>query len=146
MQKIDWKKWLLISISFVGFWLSFYLLWARLTNHEVACIKSINCNLVLKSHYSAIAGIPVTFFGMLAYLILLIITLLRGNVVKYYDTNIRLATYGISLTGFLYSGYLTHIQIFVLGATCIWCLASTILITIIFIIAIHDIKAALRPI
>ena len=143
MQKTDWKKWLIISFSFVGFWISCYLLWARLTNHEVACGKSINCDLVLKSAYSAIAGIPVTFLGMLTYLILLIITLLRGHVVKCYDANIRLSTYGISLTGFLYSCYLTYIQVFVLTATCVWCLTSTALITIIFIITINDIRAGL---
>jgi len=146
MQKIDWKKWSIISFSFAGFWLSCYLLWARLTNHQVFCGNSISCDLVLKSAYSAIAGVPVTFLGLLAYLILLIITLLRGHVVKYHDANIRLATYGISLTGFLYSGYLTYIQIFVLGAMCVWCLISMVLITIIFIMTIHDITEALRPI
>lgn len=146
MQKIDWKKCSIISFSFAGFWVSCYLLWAHLTNHQVFCGNSISCDLVLKSHYSTIAGIPVTFFGMLTYLILLIITLLRGHVGKYFDTNIRITTYGISLTGFLYSGYLSYIQMFVLNATCIWCLTSMILITFIFIITIQDISRALRPI
>jgi len=143
MQKSDGEKWWIAVFSFTGFCLSCYLFWARLANHEVVCVTSALCDLVLKSDYSIIAGIPVTFLGLLAYCFLLIITLARGRVMKNRDTNMRLAVYGISLTGFLYSAYLTYIQKFVLRSMCIWCLTSMVLMTIIFIIAVLDIWAGL---
>jgi uncharacterized membrane protein len=43
--------------------------------------------------------------------------------------------FGITLFGILFSIYLTFLEPFVIGATCIWCLSSAVIMTILFLLA-----------
>ena len=42
-----------------------------------------------------------------------------------------IATLGLTLGGTLFSIYLTFLEPFVIGATCIWCLTSAIVMTLV---------------
>jgi uncharacterized membrane protein len=42
------------------------------------------------------------------------------------------AFWGFSLFGILFSIYLTTLEPFVIGATCMWCVSSAVLMTLIF--------------
>jgi len=43
---------------------------------------------------------------------------------------------GMAMFGTLFSLILTFLEPFVIGATCLWCLASAVLITAIFILSV----------
>lgn len=51
----------------------------------------------------------------------------------------ELAAFGLlcmTLFGVLFSIYLTYLEPFVIGATCIWCLGSAVVMTGLFILAV----------
>jgi vitamin-K-epoxide reductase (warfarin-sensitive) len=84
---------------------------------------SFNCDIVNRSSYSSIMGIPVALIGVLGYLALLVLTTLyRAKP----DTPIILLPAGIG--GLAFALYLTYIEAHVLGVWCILCLSSLFVI------------------
>jgi vitamin-K-epoxide reductase (warfarin-sensitive) len=84
---------------------------------------SFNCDLVNRSSYSSIMGIPVALIGVLGYLAVLVLsTLYRAKP----DTPIILLLAGIG--GLAFALYLTYIEAHVLGVWCILCLSSLFVI------------------
>jgi uncharacterized membrane protein len=132
-------------LSLAGMGISAYLTWTHLANQSVACGQSQDCDIVQQSIYSEIAGIPVALFGLIAYAVLFVLTLLRGRVPDPWDDYVPLAVFGISLIGMLYSAYLTYLELFVIYAICRWCVSSAIIITAIFALSLPDLKAEVDP-
>jgi len=83
------------------------------------------CETVADSSYSHILGINVAVFGIVGYVLLVAAALLRGDAA-------RMAGFGISLAGFGFSVYLTYLELFKIEAICQWCVASAVLMTILF--------------
>jgi len=83
------------------------------------------CETVADSSYSHILGINVAVFGIVGYVLLVATALLRGDAA-------RMAGFGISLGGFGFSVYLTYLELFKIEAICQWCVASAVLMTILF--------------
>lgn len=141
----DLKNWTVVLLSIAGTGISGYLLWSRIAGEKVACAQWLDCDLVLNSSYSVVKGIPVELFGLSGFLSLLIVTLMQYSANKDTNKTIRLIRFGISLTGFLFSCYLTYIELFVISALCMWCVASLTAISIIFSITLLDIISDIRP-
>jgi vitamin-K-epoxide reductase (warfarin-sensitive) len=88
--------------------------------------ESFNCDVVNRSQYSSIAGIPVAVLGMAGYgVILLLATWYRRSL----ETPGMLAV--ASLAGTAFALYLTYLEAFVLQAYCILCLSSLVMIVTI---------------
>lgn len=86
--------------------------------------QSFNCDVVNRSVYSTILGIPVALIGIAGYAGLLILaTAYRKNP----ETPAILLTG--SLAGLAFALYLTYIEKFVLAIWCILCLSSLAAIT-----------------
>jgi uncharacterized membrane protein len=47
----------------------------------------------------------------------------------------RLAGFAFGLVGFGFSVYLTYLELFVIDAICQWCLASAIVMTLLFLVS-----------
>jgi uncharacterized membrane protein len=87
--------------------------------------ESFNCDLVNRSQYSTVLGVPVALIGLGGYLlILLLATLYRA---KPETPTILL---GCSAAGLAFSLYLTYLEKFVISAWCILCLSSLAMIFI----------------
>lgn len=84
------------------------------------------CQTVAQSSYSHLAGVNIAIFGIAAYLVLLACALLRGD-------GFRMTTFVVSLIGFGYSLYLTYLEIFTIDAICQWCVASAVVMTLLFV-------------
>jgi uncharacterized membrane protein len=121
--------------AFFGALDALYLLIYKLTGTVQMCLGNGGCHNVNFSPYSEVYGIPISVFGLSAYLAILCILFLEGRV-KIAQENGPLAIFGISLGGVAYSAYLTYLEIYVIHAICPFCVASAILITLIFILAI----------
>jgi uncharacterized membrane protein len=81
--------------------------------------ESFNCDIVNRSSYSTVAGVPVALIGMLGYLLILCLaTIYRDKA----ETPIIL--FVASIGGLAFALYLTYIEKFVLAAWCILCLTS----------------------
>ena len=86
------------------------------------------CETVAKSHYSHIAGINVAVFGLAGYVLLVAAALLPGDIA-------RVGGLAVSLVGFGFSVYLTYLELFVIDAICQWCVASAVLMMLLFIVS-----------
>jgi uncharacterized membrane protein len=91
-----------------------------------ACIAgSSGCETVANSSYSHLLGVNIAVFGIAGYVLLLLAALLRGDVA-------RMAGFGLALAGFGYSVFLTYLELFKIEAICQWCVASAVLMTVLF--------------
>jgi uncharacterized membrane protein len=84
------------------------------------------CATVAHSSYSHLLGISVAALGIVGYVLLLGCALLRGD-------GPRMAGFLIALLGFGYSLYLTYLELFRIDAVCQWCVASAVLMTLLFL-------------
>jgi uncharacterized membrane protein len=93
--------------------------------------QSFNCDLVNRSEYSTVAGIPVALIGVLGYATLLLFaTAYRAKA----ETPAILAM--VSPAGLSFALYLTYIEKYVLFAWCVLCLSSLAIISVITILCL----------
>jgi vitamin-K-epoxide reductase (warfarin-sensitive) len=90
--------------------------------------ESFNCDIVNRSTYSTILGVPVALIGIAGYLALLVLSTFYRN---YAETPARLAI--AALSGLAFALYLTYVERFILAAWCVLCLSS---LAVIFSIAV----------
>ncbi|HLX82935.1 MAG TPA: vitamin K epoxide reductase family protein [Terriglobales bacterium] len=87
--------------------------------------ENFSCDIVNRSEYSSILGIPVALIGMLGYAALAgLATVYRGR----RETPTLL--FAAAAAGLAFALYLTYIEGHVLGVWCILCLSSLALITL----------------
>jgi uncharacterized membrane protein len=120
-----------------------YLSWIKITGTEARCLPGLgNCGTVNNSAYSLLYGVPVAYLGLMTYLILfgmIIFWLKRGeNSITIYGF------FGVSLVGFLFSGYLTYVEVGILHAICFFCVLSAIFMTVIFGLSLYKISKLLN--
>ncbi len=127
--------WASMVLTILGALDAIYLLIYKLTGNSHMCLGNGGCHDVNFSPYSVIYGIPISVFGILAYLAILAILVLEGRL-KLAKENGPLAIFGISLVGIAFSAYLTYLELYIIHAICPFCVTSAIIITLIFIIAI----------
>lgn len=133
-------KWLIIGfilISFIGFLDTGYLTIKHYTGGLIGCNLFEGCEQVTNSKYSVIFGIPLALLGLLYYLFMLISSLL------YFDTKnpvIPKIFLPVTTLGFIFSGYLVYLQIWVIKALCQYCILSAITSTALFILSLIAFK------
>ena len=121
--------WLVPVLAIVGIGVSIYLGSVEASGAEAVCGPVGDCNAVQQSEYASIFGIPIGIIGVLGYGLLLagwIVSRVAGG--TFADLGIILAG-AIAFGGTLFSIYLTFLEPFVIGATCMWCLTSAVAIT-----------------
>jgi uncharacterized membrane protein len=92
--------------------------------------ENFNCDIVNRSEYSTILGIPVALIGMLGY------AALAGLATVYRERPETPAMLlGAAVAGLAFALYLTYVEARVLGVYCILCLSSLSLITLTAILA-----------
>jgi uncharacterized membrane protein len=84
------------------------------------------CQTVANSSYSHLAGINVAVLGIVGYLLLLVSAFFVNDAARF-------GGFVVALGGFGFSVYLTYIEIFKIEAICQWCVASAILMTVLFL-------------
>ena len=91
--------------------------------------ERFNCDIVNRSEYSSVMGIPVAGIGIVGYGALLLATVYRSRA----ETPLRLLV--AALAGLGFALYLTYVEGYVLETWCILCLSSLGLIAGITILA-----------
>ena len=92
--------------------------------------EKFNCDIVNRSEYSSLTGIPVSLIGVAGYgLLLTLSTLCRSRP----ETPMRLLM--AAAAGLVFALYLTYIEAYVLTTWCILCLTSLALIASITALA-----------
>lgn len=133
--RTDWPRRIAIGMAGLGLIDSLYLTVVKLANATAICSGIGDCETVNSSRYSEIGGIPIAVLGAGAYLAILLLLLWEPNL-RFNRDYARLAVFGISLSGTLYSAYLTYVEVQILRAICPFCVVSAVLMTGIFAISV----------
>lgn len=118
-----------------GVALSDFIRRKKSANEEIICPAGFDCQTVVNSKYSKFLGIPVENLGIFYYLI---IALSYASFLVFPGWHHEFFSFfilAITTLAFLFSIYLTYIQIVVLKQWCTFCLISLVLCVIIFISA-----------
>jgi uncharacterized membrane protein len=110
----------------LGLGVAAYIAIAEAGGDSPVCLAGgSGCKTVADSSYSHVAGVNIAVFGVIGYVLLLASAFLANDAA-------RLGGFLVSLGGFGYSIFLTYIEIFKIEAICQWCVASAVLMTILF--------------
>jgi len=93
--------------------------------------QELNCDIVNRSEYSSIMGIPVAGVGVVGYAALFILATFRRS-----RSETPSWLLGAAVAGLAFALYLTYIEAYVLTTWCILCLISLALIALISILAL----------
>jgi uncharacterized membrane protein len=113
----------------LGIGVAAYIAIAESGGGSPVCLAgSHGCATVAKSSYSHVAGVNIAVFGILAYCLLLASAFFADDIARF-------GGFLVALGGFGYSVFLTYIELFKIDAVCQWCVASAVLMTILFLLA-----------
>ncbi|MBT4916999.1 vitamin K epoxide reductase family protein [Candidatus Peregrinibacteria bacterium] len=118
------------AFAFAGLLDALYLTVTHYSGADIACGILEGCDEVAQSKYSMVFGIPLALLGLFYYFSVLLSLLL------YFDTKKSIFAefvIPVSAFGFLFSIYLTYLQIWVIEALCIYCISSAVSSTLLFI-------------
>jgi uncharacterized membrane protein len=118
---------IMIGLTLLGVALAAYLTYIHYAHINPACTAGQACIKVQTSQWSRLDGVPVALIGLIGYIGILITLLLPDR------EETRLATLGLTLIGFLFSGYLTYRELFSIHAVCEECATSAVFLTLLFI-------------
>lgn len=124
---------ILAALDVIGLGIATYLSTVELQGGVPVCGPIHGCEEVARSEYSRIGGIPVAVFGVALSLILLSLAIAWWRTDLYV---LLLAHYGLSLAGVLFEVYFIYLQVFVIGAVCIWCTSYGLSLILRFVIAL----------
>lgn len=129
---ITWPKWIIPVLSVVGLGVAIYLSYVEISSSEAVCGPVGDCNSVQESSYAYLFGtIPIGVIGILGYIAILLAWLVQYIGSLSLQKIGTMAIWLMSWFGVLFSIYLTFLEPFVIGATCIWCISSAIIMTLI---------------
>ena len=124
---------ILAVLDVIGLGIATYLSVVELSGGVPVCGPIHGCEEVARSEYSRIGGIPVAVFGVVLSLVLLSLAVAWWKTDLY---GLLLAHYGLSLAGVIFEAYFLYLQVFVIGAVCIWCTSYGLSLIARFVIAL----------
>ena len=133
-----WLSRLQLILIVLGVGIAGYLTYVKLFGLEPVCGGLGNCEAVQTSIYSELLGVPVAIWGLLSYLALLVVYLVKRSDWRGLGNLARQGFFLLTLIGVVFSAYLTYLEVFVIHAICPWCVASAVVMIILFVLAIVD--------
>ena len=124
---------ILAVLDLIGLAIATYLSSVELAGELPYCGPLHGCETVAQSEYSWIAGLPVAVYGVALSLILFTLAMAWRRTNLY---GLLLAHYGLSLAGVLFEAYFMYLQVFVIGAVCVWCTSYGLSLVARFVIAL----------
>lgn len=129
-------------LALIGLMIATYLSMYKLGYLGVIQCTIGGCEKVQTSRFAEFLGMPVSLWGMGAYVTLLVLSVLGIQPRFQGERWVALALFAVSAVGVMFSGYLTFLEAFVIHAWCQWCVISAILVTLIFLLSIPGLRQA----
>ena len=130
--------------ALLGALIAAYLWLFHLGLSELLCpIKG--CEVVQKSVYSSILGVPVATLGFFAFLGLFVVGVWSTLLERAQGERIAFA---VSSMGMLAYVWFTYLELFVIRAICFWCVVSSLMMLGVWIssgLALRDSRRAASP-
>ena len=111
--------WIVLGLALVVLAVAGYLTALKLGgNQAFLCRDGSGCDIVQASRYSVLAGVPTAMWGAGIYLAIAVLAAIPRTARRWQ------AAFMLASGAVAFSLYLTYLSIFVIGATCPYCLAS----------------------
>ncbi|PIE34726.1 MAG: hypothetical protein CSA55_00275 [Ilumatobacter coccineus] len=120
-RRLTMSHWVTPLALVAGLGAAAYLAWVESGTDAAACGLVGDCNLVQQSSYATIGGVSIGIIGVIGYVIML--ALWTGYRLTH-QLQFSVALWVMVIGGVAFSTYLTFLEPFVIGATCLWCLSS----------------------
>jgi len=130
----DRWAWVIPILSIAGICVSAYLAYVETMQVEAVCGPVGDCNTVQHSEYARLFGVlPIGVLGLGGYIAIITTWLMARYMKKPMEDIAAWALLALTISGTIFSIYLTFLEPFVIGATCTWCLTSSVLITLLML-------------
>ena len=120
-----------------------YLSVVELAGGLPACGPIRGCETVAQSEYSRVAGIPVALLGVAFSATVL------GLQLAWWKRGLRtalVAAYALGLFGVILVAYLTYLELFVIGAVCVWCVTYAVAVVAGWVVAAAAMRTSEAPV
>jgi uncharacterized membrane protein len=124
-----WAVVLAIGLAAAGLGVAGYLTVVHFAHQPIVCNGIGDCAYVNSSAYADLAGVPVAVLGAGGYGTMLVLACAYA-VRRTFE--VLLAAWSVAAASFAFSMYLTYIELEVLEAICVWCVASACIATALF--------------
>jgi uncharacterized membrane protein len=125
-----WDRGLPLIVA-AGMVIAAYLAYVETTGALAVCGPVGDCNAVQQSRFARLGGIPIATLGLAGYAVILAAWVVARAGPDATRPWARIAAFGGSLVGTAASAALTVLEPFVIGAVCLWCLTSSVLMTVL---------------
>jgi uncharacterized membrane protein len=133
-NRLDWLNPLL---ALAGLGVAAYLAHVEVREIEAVCGPVGDCNTVQQSEYARLFGVvPIGVLGVLGFASILVAWGVRRWGAGQASSWATVALLAMTGLGTLFSIYLTFLEPFVIGATCLWCLSSAVIMTTLYRLAL----------
>jgi len=139
------KRTIVAALALAGIFVALYLLL-----YKIGVVGNLSCSIgscetVNTSKWAVFLGAPVAGWGVVFYVALFVVGLVSIQD-RYADSaGVSKLLALITGVGFLFSLYLTSLELFVIHAICQWCVISFIIVTTSFVVAIMDLRERATP-
>lgn len=135
-----WLSWLTPGLAITGLVVAGYLSYIETQSVQAICGPVGECNVVQTSSYARLFGVlPLGILGMIGYVLILTLWLIYKNPKGCIHISNQVSiwlSFGIFSIAFLstaFSLYLTYLELFIIRAICVWCLASAVIMALILL-------------
>ena len=122
-------RWAVAALALIGACIAGYLTYTHFQHTAPVCLNGSGCEVVQKSRWSKLFGIPVALLGLLTYLSIVASTLIRHPLAKQVGAMLALVALG-------FNAYLFYVQAHEIGRYCTWCVSNEIVSLILAPVAI----------
>ena len=124
----------------IGLAVALYIFRKKKSGEKMICLFNSDCEAVVKSDYSKIFGIPVEWLGIAYYAVTAVSYLVFAFAPQLSQNIFSVILLWATVLAFLFSIYLTYIQMAKLRQWCTWCLTSALICTVIFLAVLSLLK------
>lgn len=131
------------ALCLIGIFVAGYLAYVETSQTTAVCGPVGDCNTVQQSEYARLFGIfPIGVLGLAGYGLIAIAWFASRYVNGGLGDLAAISMFLLTASGTLLSLYLTFLEPFVIGATCVWCLTSAALMTMLMLLSVEPAKLA----
>jgi uncharacterized membrane protein len=132
-------------LSVLGLGVALYLSYIETTSTAAVCGPVGDCNAVQASPFAMLFGfLPVGVLGAVGYIGILVAWFVGRRTDSSFGRLAPLLLFGFALFGVLFTIYLTYLELFVIRAVCIWCLASAVIMAFVLALSVAPALEALQ--
>ena len=139
------QNWTIAILSVIGMGISGYLAYGKMTYAPTLCGPIGNCNAVQQSPHALLFGtIPVALTGVAGYAAIVCAWFVTRYGGRRLAAAAAFSILMMVVVGTIFSMYLTFLEPFVIGATCLWCLGSAAVIATLLWMMVGSVRTGER--